>query len=126
MNVRGVGIDVVDLARFRRLTRHERLIRRWFTPAERRTCDGAAQPVLRYAQVFASKEAVFKALAVPDWDGSVPWRWIDVVLGPRVGGFATLSGPLALAAGRGIRLTVEVSATPVAALARAIAFTRPG
>jgi len=56
----GVGIDVVDVARFgRSLVRTPGLARRVFTPAER------ALSVASMAARFAAKEALAKALGAP-------------------------------------------------------------
>jgi holo-[acyl-carrier protein] synthase len=72
----GVGIDVVDVARFRlALKRHPRIVERLFTDEERR--DARAQPE-RLAARFAAKEAVMKTLRVGV--GSAPWRSIEVTL----------------------------------------------
>ena len=66
----GVGIDVVDVARFaRQLERTPRLRERLFTPAERDL------PVASLAARFAAKEAVAKALGAP-----VGLRWADVTV----------------------------------------------
>lgn len=56
----GVGIDVVDIARFRtQLERVPRLVDRVFTPAEQRLAPASL------AARFAAKEAVAKALGAP-------------------------------------------------------------
>jgi holo-[acyl-carrier protein] synthase len=61
----GVGIDAVDLDRFRRvLGRRRNLAERLFTAAERGYAAAAADPVPRLATRFAAKEAVMKALGV--------------------------------------------------------------
>ncbi len=61
----GVGIDVVDVARFgRTLERTPRLRERLFTPEEREL------PLMSLAARFAAKEAFAKALGAPvglDW-----------------------------------------------------------
>ncbi len=55
-----VGVDVVDVARFRlALRRRPRLVERLFTPRER---DDAADRPERLAARFAAKEAVLKTL----------------------------------------------------------------
>ena len=56
----GVGIDVVDIARFgATLERTPQLLERLFTPAEREL------PLQSLAARFAAKEAVAKALGAP-------------------------------------------------------------
>ncbi len=63
VGVCGVGIDAVDLERFRAvLARRRGMADRLFTDAERSYADRAADPVPRLATRFAAKEAVLKAL----------------------------------------------------------------
>ena len=65
MTVVGVGIDLVDVARFRRsLERTPALAERMFTGGERAYAESATDPAERYAARFAAKEAVMKALGV--------------------------------------------------------------
>jgi holo-[acyl-carrier protein] synthase len=72
----GVGIDVVDVDRFRLvLERRPRIVDRLFTDGERR--DAHSQPE-RLAARFAAKEAVLKSLGIGA--GSTPWRSIEVIL----------------------------------------------
>ena len=67
----GVGIDVVDIARFARaLERTPTLAGRLFTDGERE------RPVDSLAARFAAKEAVAKALGAP---GGLRWREAEVV-----------------------------------------------
>ena len=68
----GVGVDVVDVARFARaLTRTPGLGRRLFTDAER-----THHRMESLAARFAAKEAVAKALGAP---GGLRWRDAEVV-----------------------------------------------
>jgi holo-[acyl-carrier protein] synthase len=61
----GVGIDAVDIDRFRTvLARRRHLGARLFTAGELAYADRAADPVPRLATRFAAKEAVMKALGV--------------------------------------------------------------
>ena len=70
MTISGIGVDVVDLARFRAtLERTPSVRERLFTPAE------AALPVESLAARFAAKEALMKALRVPS---ALPWHDIEV------------------------------------------------
>jgi holo-[acyl-carrier protein] synthase len=72
----GVGIDVVDVDRFRLvLERRPRIVDRLFTDGERR--DAHSQPE-RLAARFAAKEAVLKTLGIGA--GVTPWRSIEVTL----------------------------------------------
>jgi len=61
----GVGIDAVDVERFRAvLARRPRIAERVFTPAERAEAARRRDPVPGLAARFAAKEAVMKALSV--------------------------------------------------------------
>lgn len=76
MTTTGVGVDLVDVDRFRTvLARRPRLMERLFTDGERR--DTRERPE-RLAARFAAKEAVLKALGVGL--GETPWRSIEVRL----------------------------------------------
>ncbi len=64
----GIGIDAVDLDRFRTvLDRRPRLARRLFTDGELAYAALAPDPLPRLATRFAAKEAVMKALGVGLW-----------------------------------------------------------
>ena len=63
--VRGVGIDVVDLSRFRAvLDRRPGMVSRLFTEDEQAYANLVPDPVPRLATRFAAKEATMKALGV--------------------------------------------------------------
>ncbi len=65
MTVVGVGIDLVDVARFRvTIHRTPSVVGRMFTPGERAYAEAANDPVERLAARFAAKEAVMKAMGV--------------------------------------------------------------
>lgn len=57
-----IGIDVVDVERFRKtIARSPRLVDRFFTAAEIAYTQRYEDPVIRLAGTFAAKEAVMKA-----------------------------------------------------------------
>ena len=59
----GLGIDAVDVDRFRRaVERSPRLLDRVFVPEERRSLEGRADPIPALAARFAAREAAMKAL----------------------------------------------------------------
>ena len=61
----GVGIDAVDIERFRRLLeRREAMAARLFHPEEIGALEDRSDPVPSLAARFAAKEAVMKALGV--------------------------------------------------------------
>ena len=70
----GVGVDVVDVARFRRtLERTASFRTRIFTDAERAYCEARADGAASFAARFAAKEAVRKALG-----RAVRWHDVEV------------------------------------------------
>ncbi len=93
----GVGVDAVDVARFRRvLDRRPRLAARCFTPTEQSDATGSADVAQSLAARFAAKEAVMKALG--SGIGSFALRDVEVVRAPGDG--PTSGAPsLRLAAG---------------------------
>jgi holo-[acyl-carrier protein] synthase len=97
----GLGIDVVEVARIRRILAGpveiaRRFLARCFTDEERRYCDAFRDRAARYAARFAAKEAASKALGAP---AGIGWREVEVVRadgGPSI----VLSGAAAAAAAR--------------------------
>ncbi len=74
----GVGTDLVDLDRFRKVIRRTpAIVERLFTDDERAYADRRRDPTEPLAARFAAKEAVLKALGLGL--GSVPFRDIEVV-----------------------------------------------
>ncbi|MDQ7991610.1 MAG: holo-ACP synthase [Propionicimonas sp.] len=126
MNLRGVGVDLADAGRLRRLldAHGERFAHRWFAGPEVAECESEPVPAVAYACRFAAKEAVWKALAVP-WDGSLPWRWIVVAAAagtPEV----ELRGRVADAARLAGVTSVRVSWSSSGDLATAVALAYTG
>ncbi len=71
----GIGVDVVDIARFEAtLDRTPRLLEKLFTPDER------DMPIASLAARFAAKEAMAKSMGSP---GKMAWH--DVTIRRRVG-----------------------------------------
>ena len=63
MEIKGIGIDLVEIARIERaITRHDNFVSRIFSSRERERCDDSSRPGRRYAACFAAKEAASKAL----------------------------------------------------------------
>ena len=73
MAIVGIGVDVVDLARFSGVVeRTPGIIDRLFTKAEQTSAEGHQLPLISLAGRFAVKEAVVKALGAP-----VGMEWHD-------------------------------------------------
>lgn len=78
MGVVGLGVDAVEVGRFRRaLQRRPGLVERIFSEGERAYADRFREPAPRLAARFAAKEAVMKALGVGL--GSLRLREVEVV-----------------------------------------------
>jgi len=99
----GLGLDAVDLERFRRVVaRRPRLVARVFTDAERADVAGRADPVPGLAARFAAKEAAMKALGVGI--GGVAFADVEVVRG-------ALGAPELRATGRAARRAAVLGIT---------------
>ncbi len=65
IGIAGIGVDLVDIDRFRALLRRRRSVAdRLFTAAERAYSERATDPAARLAARFAAKEATLKALGL--------------------------------------------------------------
>jgi holo-[acyl-carrier protein] synthase len=76
----GIGIDTVEIARFRRFLDESNtaLIARLFTGEERERCSVRKDAASCYAARFAAKEAFLKALGTGLRDG-ISWHDMEVV-----------------------------------------------
>jgi holo-[acyl-carrier protein] synthase len=74
----GIGVDLTPVSRMQEaMARHpERLEKRLFTDGERAYCRARAQPMQHFAARFAAKEALLKALGVPD---GLSWHELEVI-----------------------------------------------
>jgi holo-[acyl-carrier protein] synthase len=120
--VRGIGIDAVDVARFRDvLARRPGLARRLFTDAERSYAEKTKDPGSRLAARFAAKEAVLKALGVGI--GAADFHEVEVVRGDGGVPGLTLAGrAAALAERRGVRFWhLSLTHTDLVAVASVVA-----
>ncbi len=79
-DVRGIGVDAVDVVRFRHvMERRPGIVDRLFTDTERAYAERSRDPGPRLAARFAAKEAVLKALGVGV--GAAGFRDVEVVRG---------------------------------------------
>ena len=120
--VSAIGIDAVDLARFRRvLERRPTIVERVFTPGELVYARTATDPAPHLAARFAAKEAVLKALGVGM--GAVGWRDMEVVRADGGAPSLSLTGRAAeLGDERGVtRWHLSLSHTDTVAIASVVA-----
>ena len=76
--IRGVGIDLVEIDRFRKtLERRPSLIERIFTESERQYALQRSDPTERFAARFAAKEAALKSMGVGI--GAADWHDLEVL-----------------------------------------------
>lgn len=111
----GIGVDVVDMARFERaVSRTPKLLERLFTEHER------GRPVRSLAARFAAKEALIKALGGP---GTLRWHDMEVVNDEHGNpGFALRGATADEAAARGVT-RVHLSMSHDAGIATAYVIT---
>ena len=115
----GLGVDLVDVPRFRRtLARTPTLSARLFTPGERTYAETARDPIERYAVRFAAKEAVMKALGVGL--GAIDWHDVEVVREESGAPFLRVEGRAAALAERAGVSRWLVSLSHTASLAEAV------
>lgn len=77
----GVGIDLVDVARVKRLIagKSTRALQRLFTPREVEYSMRRVQPFVHLAARIAAKEATYKALSGSPGARGIGWREMEVV-----------------------------------------------
>lgn len=80
MELIGVGIDLVDIARVERMmARHgDRVVARFLTERERSYVVGRQRPAMHIAARIAAKEAAYKALQALPGARSVSWHDLEV------------------------------------------------
>lgn len=81
MNVLGVGIDLMDIARVREMLerREEQALTKLLTDDERAFVLAQPDPARHLAARIAAKEAVYKALQALPGTRGVGWREIEVL-----------------------------------------------
>lgn len=60
---KGIGVDIEEIGRFKRLIRKKRFLRRVFSSEEIRYCGKKKNKAQHFAVRFAAKEAVWKAIS---------------------------------------------------------------
>lgn len=79
MTIKGIGVDLAQIPRLRRVVERwdERFLRRVFTEAEIAYCRRRRDPIPHFAARFAAKEATLKALGTGLGMG-INWRELEV------------------------------------------------
>jgi holo-[acyl-carrier protein] synthase len=127
----GVGVDAVDVARFRRvLDRRPRLASRCFTVSEQSDAGRSGDRAQSLAARFAAKEAVMKALG--SGLGGFAWTDVEVTRAPGTGStrnapsLVLRGGALALAGAQGAgRFHLSLTHTDGVAVAFVVAEQSP-
>ena len=124
MSVVGVGVDLVEVARVRRMLAEKgtHVYDRLLTPGEAAYCRSKADPAESVAARLATKEAVYKALQGSAAARGIGWREIEVVRDEDGRPDVQLSG-LAAERARELRVSrifVSLSHTHTAAVATAV------
>lgn len=116
----GVGIDAVEVDRFRAvLDRRHGFAERVFTPAERTEASTRSDPVPGLAARFAAKEAVMKSLSVGL--GAFDFADVEVVRGDGGAPVLTVTGRAAVLAEARAIGGWHISLTHTASTAMAVA-----
>jgi holo-[acyl-carrier protein] synthase len=116
----GCGIDLLEVARFRRAVRRqgEAFLRRVFTPEERAYARGKRQAMLHLAVRFAAKEAVIKAVSQVQPQLPLSLRQIEV-------SNDAAGRPSVTVRASGIRASIYISLSHVASMVTAMAVAVP-
>jgi holo-[acyl-carrier protein] synthase len=118
MDILGIGVDLVEVARIERaMARHEGFVPRIFSVRERKRCEDCASPARRYAACFAAKEAASKALGTGV--KGFTWQEVEVLSDERGRPYLVLSGRAEeVAKSRGVeKMQVSISHTRDLAMA---------
>ena len=79
MEIVGIGTDIVECVRIRRMIEEhgELFLQRVYTDKEIRYCQSRRQATEHFAGRWAAKEAVLKALGT-GWRRSISWRDVEI------------------------------------------------
>jgi holo-[acyl-carrier protein] synthase len=119
----GVGIDLVDIARVERMmARHgDRVLTRFLTERERQYVVGRHRPAMHIAARIAAKEAAYKALQALPGARAVSWHDLEVERETEGRPFLTLLGVARDLCDRHASLHIELSLSHSDATAGAVA-----
>ncbi len=124
MELIGVGIDLVDIARVERMLADHggRVIARFLTERERAYVEGKHRPAMHIAARIAAKEAAYKALQSLPGARSVSWQHLEVERETEGRPFLVLSGIAKELAERHGPLVIQLSLSHSDATAGAVAI----
>lgn len=124
MELIGVGVDLVDIARVERMmARHgDRVIGRFLTDRERDYVVGKHRPAMHLAARIAAKEAAYKAMQTLPGARAVGWRDLQVERETEGRPFLTLLGRARTLATEHGPLHIELSLSHSDATAGAVAI----
>lgn len=96
MSIVGIGTQVLECARVRRLIDRygEAFLAQVYTPREVRECHARPRATEQFAAVWAAKEAVFRALGLT-WRPGVSWADVEIEHEPGGRPRAVVTGPTA-------------------------------
>lgn len=127
MELIGLGIDLVDIARVERMMTKlgDRVLRRFLTPREQAYVVARARPAMHLAARIAAKEAAYKALQALPGARAVSWQDLEVERETEGRPFLVVSG-LAKELAEQHRLTFQLSLSHSDATAGAVAVVMRG
>jgi len=129
VDILGIGTEIVECLRIgRMIERHgELFLRRVYTDAEIRFCQSRKRSREHFAERWAAKEAVLKALGVP-WHRDLSWTDIEVRPGGDGRPEVVLAGAVRrMALGRRLcGVLLSLSHCRAYAVAHAVALCGPG
>jgi holo-[acyl-carrier-protein] synthase len=121
----GIGIDIAEIARIKRLLGREGFAEKIFTPSEIAFSEKHSAPEISLAGRFAAKEAIMKALGT-GWAKGVSWRDITITHDEAGKPSVELTGEAGRIADRlgAAAIFVSISHTGDYAVAQAVAESR--
>lgn len=117
--ITGIGIDIVEIDRIKRLLKNKKFIERVFTPKEIKEAETSKIKYQRLASRFAVKEAVKKAV-----DFSLSFKEIEIVKGKDGSPMVYFLGSVKKHISRSLVL-ISLSHTEKNAIAIALVLTKP-
>ena len=80
LNLKGIGIDIIDVTRIAKLMHNQCFLQRCYTPAELEYCFKKRFPQQSLAGRFAAKEAAGKAIGTGIINKFFGWQDIEIIV----------------------------------------------